>query len=156
MKGVWGFPNNKMSSSGARQNRSFFRCVRTPDVLAILSNLISADTTRSRFCKSRSAYFRKFSAAILNKRQSDVRCKVKGFQNIFLTRLDISAFLVRWIVKSEDVGTKPIPDSLSEVRGFSKFPFRHYQVSNKKCPLYCERSVSISQTAHDPSARKSA
>ena len=49
MKGVWGFPNNKMSSSGARLNRSFFRCVRTPNVLATLSNLISADTTRSRF-----------------------------------------------------------------------------------------------------------
>ena len=45
MKGVWGFPNNKMSSSGAGLNRSFFRCVRTPDVLATLSNLISADTT---------------------------------------------------------------------------------------------------------------
>ena len=53
MKGVWGFPNNKRSSSGARQNRSFFRCVRTPDVLATLSNLISADTPRSRFRKSR-------------------------------------------------------------------------------------------------------
>ena len=59
MKGVWGFPNTKMSSSGARLNRSFFRCVRTPDVLATLSNLISADTTRSRFRKSRGAYFLK-------------------------------------------------------------------------------------------------
>ena len=57
MKGVWGFPNNKMSSSGAGLNRSFFRCVRTPDVLATLSNLISADTTRSRFRKSRGANF---------------------------------------------------------------------------------------------------
>ena len=43
MKGVWGFPNKEMSSSDTRLNRSFFRCVRTPDVLAILSNLISAD-----------------------------------------------------------------------------------------------------------------
>ena len=57
MKGVWGFPNNKMSSSDAGLNRSFFRCVRTPDVLATLSNLISADTTRARFHKSRGAYF---------------------------------------------------------------------------------------------------
>ena len=32
-------------------------------------------------------------------------------------------------------GAKPASDSLSEVRGFSKFPFRHYQVSSKKRPL---------------------
>ena len=35
--------------------------VRTPDVLATLSNLISADTRRSRFRKSRGAYFLKIS-----------------------------------------------------------------------------------------------
>ena len=33
-----------MGVSAARLKRSFSRCVRTPDVLAILSNLISADT----------------------------------------------------------------------------------------------------------------
>ena len=43
----------------------------------------------------------------------------------------------------------PMPSS-------SKFSFRHYQVFEKKCPLYCERSVSICQTVHDPSAKKSA
>ena len=46
-----------MSSSDAGLNRSFFQCVRTPDVLATLPNLISADTMRSRFRKSRSANF---------------------------------------------------------------------------------------------------
>ena len=40
------------------------------------------------------------------------------------------------------------------IPSFSKFSFRHYQVLSKKCPLYCERSVSICQTARDPSARK--
>ena len=54
---MWDFPNNKMSSSATRLNRSFSLCVRTPEVHAILSNLISADTTRSRFRKSRGAYF---------------------------------------------------------------------------------------------------
>ena len=34
-----------MGVSAARLKRSFFRCVQTPDVLVILSNLISADTT---------------------------------------------------------------------------------------------------------------
>ena len=69
LQGVWGFPNNKMSRSGAKLNCPFFRCVRTPDVLAILSNLISADTMRSRFRKSRSAYFLRishFDTCVLN------------------------------------------------------------------------------------------
>ena len=52
---MWDFPNNKMSSSATRLNRSFSLCVWTPDVHAILSNLMSADTTRSRFRKSRGA-----------------------------------------------------------------------------------------------------
>ena len=56
-QGFGTFPKEKMSVSAARQKRSFFRCVRTPDVLAILYNFISADTTRSRFHKSRGAYF---------------------------------------------------------------------------------------------------
>ena len=85
--------------------------------------------------------------------RENVRCKVKrnfcsppitenlsavkweAFPNIFLKIPVIFDFSVRWIVKSEDVGTKPASDSLSEVRGFSKFPFRHYQVSSKKRPL---------------------
>ena len=54
-----------------------------------------------------------FFAAILNKRQKGVRCKVKGFPKYFFTLPDIFAFSVRWIVKSEDVGTKPVSDSLS-------------------------------------------
>ena len=55
----------------------------------------------------------KFFAAILNKRQKGVRCKVKGFPKYFFTLPDIFAFSVRWIVKSEAVGTKPVFDSLS-------------------------------------------
>ena len=60
-QGFGAFPKIKMGVSAARLKRSFSRCVRTPDVLAILSNLISADTTRSRFRKSRGAYFLKIS-----------------------------------------------------------------------------------------------
>ena len=92
-QGFGTFPKEKMSVSAARQKRSFFRCVRTPDVLAILHNFISADTTRSRFRKSRGAYFlrgcqvfekksplkskKKFFALPPIRRKS-VRCKVKG------------------------------------------------------------------------------
>ena len=134
MKGVWGFPNNKMSSSDAGLNRSFFRCVRTPDVLAILLNLnirrynalpLSQKQERIFFENFSFRYLRfdeemsvvkwkgKIFAAILNKRQKGVRCKVKGFPKYFFTLPDIFAFSVRWIVKSEAVGTKPVFDSLS-------------------------------------------
>ena len=123
-QGFGASPKIKMGVSAARLKRSFFRCVRTPDVLATLPNLISADTMRSRFRKSGSAYFLKifcFDTCVLTK---IVRCKVKGNHAV--------------------------------IPSFSKFSFRHYQVFEKKCPLYCERSVSICQTAHDPSAKKSA
>lgn len=123
-KGCGASPKIKMGVSAARLKRSFFRCVRTPDVLATLSNLISADTTRSRFRKSGSAYFLKFLISIPAFRRRNVCCKVRGNES-------------------------PMPSS-------SKFSFRHYQVFEKKCPLYCERSVSICQTARDLSARKSA
>ncbi|WP_434103967.1 hypothetical protein [Faecalibacterium prausnitzii] len=56
-QGFGASPKIKMGVSAAKLNCSFFRCVRTPDVLATLSNLISADTTRSRFRKSGGAYF---------------------------------------------------------------------------------------------------
>lgn len=42
------------------------------------------------------------------------------------------------------------------IPSFSKFSFRHYQVLSKKCPFKSERSVLSYQTAHDPSAKKSA
>ena len=107
-----------------------------------------------------------FLLRYLKKRQRNVRCIVEGF-------LKISRSFFR--TKGENMSVCymegkffALPPNLQKfvrckVKGnqatipsFSKFYFRHYQVLSKKCPLYCERSVSICQTARDPSARKSA
>ena len=74
---AWGFPNNKMSSSGARLNRSFFRCVRTAAVLAILSNL----------------NIRRYNALPLSPKQER-----KFFENFSFRylRFELKMFVVKW------------------------------------------------------------
>lgn len=55
--GVWGLQQDKMSVEAAKPKHSFLPCVRTPAVLAVLSNLISADICALSLSKNESAFF---------------------------------------------------------------------------------------------------
>ena len=65
-------------------------------------------------------------------------------------------FLLRYLKKRQKNVRCIVEGNQATIPSFSKFSFRHYQVFEKKYPLYCERSVFSCQTARDPSARKSA
>ncbi|WP_300278319.1 hypothetical protein, partial [uncultured Subdoligranulum sp.] len=67
-----------MSRLADRPERSFRRCVRTAAVLAVLSNLISAEHDASAFSKAGSIFIFTFFKQTPVFLGENVRCKLRG------------------------------------------------------------------------------